>query len=444
MNARDVAVNVVRDVFPPKGSIERVAQEALEYRVRKAGLDARDRAFATELAYGAIKMRRTLDWYLEPFIGERTATLAPAIREVLRCAIYELRFTRADEHATVFEWVNLAKKYGHGGLGNLVNAVLRSFLRAQPAAPERASFDDAHEYLAVAYSLPTWLVRMWANVFGEERLEAICAGVNTPPAAALTAQVLRNSADELSAALDAEGVAHRRSACVPESLLIDDPARAHAFLSAHASDAWFQSESSAMAVDMLQPQPGERILDVCSGRGNKALQIAGRMLRDGHLTCVERDERRVEQLERRFAEAGVTADIILGDVMTAAFDGGGTFDRILLDAPCSGLGVVGRHPESRWKKRSDDGVRLAPMQVALLERAVSLLAPGGALLYAVCSPDPREGREVVDAVRARHHVERGLIAAQYENLLDASGDVLIAPGLDGRDGFYFARLERPA
>src|SRR5271170_7755305 len=135
MNAREVALNAVRDVFPAPGAggVERGAQDALDYRARKAGLDARDRAFATELAYGAIKMRRALDWYLEPFIGARKEPLPQAIAEILRLAVYEIIYTRADEHATVFEFVNLAKRYGHRGVGNLVNAVLRSFLRDRPS-----------------------------------------------------------------------------------------------------------------------------------------------------------------------------------------------------------------------------------------------------------------------------------------------------------------------
>ncbi|MHB8146523.1 MAG: transcription antitermination factor NusB, partial [Vulcanimicrobiaceae bacterium] len=177
MSARETALYVVRDVFPAAPGTDRGAQDALDYRSRKAQLDGRDRAFATELAYGAIKMRRTLDYYLHPFIGERPQPPPPAIHEILRLAIYELVFTRADEHATVFEFVNLAKKFGHRGVANLVNAVLRGFLRDRPAAPSRDIFDSEDEYLGVAYSLPTWLVKQWRTVFGSEALETICVAV---------------------------------------------------------------------------------------------------------------------------------------------------------------------------------------------------------------------------------------------------------------------------
>ena len=199
MSAREVALAVVRDVFPVPGARvpERGAQESLDYRARKSGAGARDRAFATELAYGAMKMRRALDWRLEPLIGERAGALPPVIREILRLAIYEIAYTRADVHATVFEWVNLAKRYGHRGLGNLVNAVLRTFLRDPPPVPQRESFGDEDEYLAMRYSLPTWLVRQWRAVFGA-RVEEVCAGVNERRASAVTVNALKSNRDALA------------------------------------------------------------------------------------------------------------------------------------------------------------------------------------------------------------------------------------------------------
>ncbi|MGA7571126.1 MAG: transcription antitermination factor NusB, partial [Candidatus Aquilonibacter sp.] len=224
MNAREVALHTVRDVFvAPGAGTERGAQEALDYRARKANLEPRDRAFATELAYGAVKMRRALDWYLAPFIGERRAELPPVILEILRLAVYELVYTRADTHATVFEFVNLAKRYGHRGVANLVNAVLRSFLRDRPPDPTRDLFENDDEYLGVRYSLPNWLVRQWRTVFGD-RVEAICAAVNDPARAAVTVNGLRTTPDQLVEDFAQERIAATPSIFVPESLLVDEPA----------------------------------------------------------------------------------------------------------------------------------------------------------------------------------------------------------------------------
>ena len=291
--ARELALAVVRDVFPPPDShaIERTAQAAFDYRARRAQLSERDRAFAAELAYGAIKMRRALDWQLQPFVS---AQLPPAIREILRLATYELLYTRADVHATVFEFVNLAKRYGHRGLANLVNAVLRNLLRANPADLQRASFESEDEYLGTRYSLPLWLVRQWREVFGDQ-LEAVCEGVNRPAQPAIVVNAIKSTVEEAAERLRADGVEARRSPIVGEVLLVE---RGFARVESEAR-WWPQSESSAMAVDVLGPQPGEAILDVCSGRGNKALQIGARLAGDGELFCIERDERRVATLARR-------------------------------------------------------------------------------------------------------------------------------------------------
>ena len=442
MNAREVALQTVRDVFVvPGGGTERTAQEALDYRARKANLDARDRAFATELAYGSIKMRRALDWYLASFIGERKTELPPAIHEILRLAVYELVYTRADTHATVFEFVNLAKRYGHRGVANLVNAVLRSFLRDRPLDPTRDLFENDDEYLGTRYSLPTWLVRQWRTVFGAQ-VEAICSAVNDPARSAVTVNTMRTNVAEIVERFAGAGIATARSAFAPDSLLIDEPAKVRG-LEAQAKGAWWlQSESSAMPVEVLHPQPGETILDVASGRGNKALQIGARLAGEGNELCIERDPRKADVLQTRLEEAGIAAGVVVGDATSALLQPGQRFDRVLIDAPCSGVGVIGRHPEARWKKQPGDGERLALTQRALLEALAPSVHEGGALVYAVCSTDPRETIEVVDWFVGKANVERGLIPAAFEPFITEEGDILVPPGLDGRDGFFIARLER--
>ncbi len=418
----------------------------------------RDRAFAAELAYGAIKMRRTLDWYLDPFLRHpdrsgschperfdsaqhrlrRRMQLPPAILEILRLATYELIYTRADIHATVFEFVNLAKRWGHRGLANLVNAVLRSLLRAEPMEPRRESFESDDEYLATRYSLPTWLVRQWRQVFGDA-LEAICVGVNEPARPAIVVNALKSTPLETAECLRASGIETQPSSYVAEALLVE---RGRAARVNGDGVWWSQSESSAMAVDVLGPQPGETILDVCSGRGNKALQIGARLAGQGALFCIERDARKVASLSRRLEEAGVVAAVVEGDASTRLLPDNQLFDRVLVDAPCSGTGVVGRHPETRWKKQGTDGERLALTQRALLEQAARHVHAGGALVYAVCSTDPRETSEVIDWFLARQNFERGLVPSAYGSFLTENGDVLVPPGIDGRDGFYVARIDR--
>ncbi|HEY9085089.1 MAG TPA: transcription antitermination factor NusB [Candidatus Tyrphobacter sp.] len=441
MTAREAALQVVRDVFPASGR-GRSAQDALDYRVRREGLDLRDRAFATELAYGAIKMRRTLDWYLDPFVGDRRATLPSATHEVLRLAIYELRFTRAEEYATVSQFVDLAKRYGHRGLAGLTNAILRGFLREAPPEPARERFESDDDYLGTKHSLPTWLVRQWRAVFGAQRVEGICAGVNLPPQHAITVNRLRIDLPALAERLRGEGTVTRPSPFAPDSLLVESGAAALRDRPAEGQ-WWVQSESSAIAVEVLQPHQGEQILDVCSGRGNKALQIGSRLGADGDLCCVDRDQSKVRVLQLRLAEYGIPAATLAGDATDEQlFAPERRFDRVLLDAPCSGIGVVGRHPEARWRKQSQDAERLSAAQSALLHASANRVYEGGALVYAVCSTDPRESVEVVEDFAARHNFARGLVPGALDPFLTDAGDILIPPGIDGRDGFYVSRLER--
>ena len=427
----------MRDVFPPAGSntTERSAQASFDYRARRTNLSARDRAFAAELAYGTVKMRRALDWHLAPFLHRE---LAPVTREILRLAAFELIYTRADEYATVFEFVNLAKRHGHRGLGNLVNAVLRSLLRTGIQEPRRESFDSADDYCATRYSLPTWLVRQWRDVFDGE-VERICAAVDEPPGAAIVVNSAKGSTREVAGELLREGIETRPSRYVEEALLVEKGAAQRV----RGEGAWWpQSESSAMPVDVLGPQPGEAILDVCSGRGNKALQIGARLTGDGALCCIERDPRKIATLQQRLEEGGVTASIVDGDATAELLPSDQRFDRVLVDAPCSGVGVVGRHPEARWKKQGGDGERLALTQRAILEQTARHVYPGGALVYEACSTDPRETTEVIDWILAEQNFERGRIPSRYEPILTSGAYVLVTPGIDARDGFFITRGER--
>ncbi|MDQ2679993.1 MAG: 16S rRNA (cytosine(967)-C(5))-methyltransferase RsmB [Candidatus Eremiobacteraeota bacterium] len=440
MSAREVALMVVRDVFPPGQATQRSAQEALDYRLQRAELSDRDRAFATELAYGSIKMRRTLDFYLEPYIGGRDKPVPPTIHEILRLGIYEIVFTRAQEHATVNELVGLAKKHGHRGTAGLVNAVLRGFLRDKPEPPQAESFESRDEYLGVRYSFPTWMVKSWRSQFGDDAIETILSGLNEPPRGAVCVNTGRTTVESVRAYFESAGVEASSSEFAPEALLIGDAA----FARTHESDAdgnwWQQSESAAMPVDILNPQPGEAILDVCSGRGNKAIQTGARLNGEGSLICIERDDRKSALLQTRLQAAGIHAGVVIGDATEPLVDQ--HFDRILVDAPCSGLGIVGRHPEARWRKDPTDGARLARTQAAMLEAVASRVQPGGTLVYAVCSTDPCETVEIIEPFLQNRPFARGLVPQRYEALQTAAGDLLVPPGLHGRDGFFIARLER--
>ncbi len=441
MTAREVALLVARDVFAPQhGNAERGAQEALDYRLGKSTLDARDRAFATLLAFGAIKMRRAVDWYLQPYVGERRAELPAVIAEVLRLAVYELRFASGTPHAAVSQWVNLAKHYGHRGTAGLVNAVLRGFLRDDPRSPVREDFSNDDDYLGTLYSYPTWLVRQWRETFGSEQLEQILEGANAPAQSAVVCNRARTTRENVAQWFRQRGAQAELSSLAEDAVLVSDGSLARGGEREADGAWWVQSESSATVADILNAQQGETIADVCSGRGSKALQTAARLNGDGELIAIEQDERKLRALLARAQQAQLGLATVTGDATQPILDR--RFDRVLIDAPCSGTGVVGRHPEARWRKQNTDGERLASVQRAMLDALANNVYEGGALVYAVCSTDPRETAVLINEFLRDHPFERGLIPERFSQLQTPAGDVLIPPGICGREGFYIARLER--
>ncbi len=429
-SAREVALQVCRDVFGPH---PRGAREALDYRLRKANLVPRDRAFATELAYGAIKMRRFLDFELQPYVGGRAQALPQPIAEILRLGTYQLREMRGVEpYAAVSESVGLARKYGHKGTAGLVNAVLRRVATAPPREVE----------LATRASLPSWVVSHWRERFGDEKLRAILDGVNAPPASAICVDLRNVTREEAQSALADAGIGSVPSPFAPDVLIVDanTPGGEVERLANHR---WhLHAEAAAFPVDILDPQPGQRIVELCCGRGNKTLQIASRTRDDATVLAVDDDERKIAQTGARLEAAGI-ASVALVAADAASMRASADADLVLLDAPCSGLGILGRQPEARWRKQPDDPERMASVQRKLFEAASGGVKPGGALVYAVCSTDPREGEAIVDAFLAEHRdFSRDAIPSHYAPFLTGSGDVLVPPGIEGRDGFFVARVIR--
>jgi 16S rRNA (cytosine967-C5)-methyltransferase len=430
-SSREVALEVVRDVF---GTEHRRAQESMEYRVRRAGLDARDRAFAAELAYGSIKMRRLIDWFLAPYVGDRSASLPPTIQEALRLGVYQIRFMGGVQaHAAVYETVNLALRHGHRGTAGLVNAVLRRFIADAPPDPAAAEFSDVDEYHGVRFSVPDWVAARLREQFGVDACEAIFTGMNAAPQHAVRVDVRRISAEE---AMREIGVTARRSTLLEDVLIcesgcLDDP-----------HGRWFtQSESSCIPVDLLDPRAGESVVDMCSGRGRKTAQMVARMVGGGAVESIEMDAAKAS-VQRALLEriGAVSIAVVVGDAAQAS--GKACADAVLLDAPCSGLGILGRHPEARWRKQSQDVPRLAQAQAALLRAAARRVKVGGRVVYSVCSTDPREGVEIVDAfVKETPAFARTGLPERYQAFRRGE-DLLIPPGVEGRDGFFVTRLER--
>jgi 16S rRNA (cytosine967-C5)-methyltransferase len=406
--ARRVAFAVVRRVFEQGAYADR----ALHGEAR--GLDARERALAMRLAFGTVQRRLTLDHLVEQ-LARPVGQLDPRTLAALRLGLYQLVFLDGvAPHAVVGESVELAK--GASGGHKLVNAVLRRATRELPALPP----DDTPAGAAIAHSYPPWLVELWWERFGADDARALLRAGNEPGELALRANTLVTTRDELAAALPVPSTP--AGAELPEGLVIEGR------FDAHAHELWqqgayvAQSRASMHAGRALDPQPGERVLDLCAAPGGKTTQLAALMQNTGEIVAVERHPGRAGAL-RRTCERVRATNIAITVADAARFATAERFDRVLVDPPCSGLGTLQGHPDLRWRSSPQAIERLAETQAAILRAGVAALRPGGTLVYSTCTLSPRENEQQAAGAGLRVESER-----------------LVLPHRDRTDGFYIARM----
>jgi 16S rRNA (cytosine967-C5)-methyltransferase len=356
-------------------------------------LDARDNAFVLELVYGVLRQRSHLDWIVEQFSRQPLSRTDAATRNILRLGAYQMLFLdRVPVSAAVNTSTEMAKK--HGKKSGYVNGLLRNLDRSRTRIVEPPT-DDPAKRLAVLYSHPLWLVKRWINRFGPEQAETILRDNNQPARLVLRTNTIRTSRGELKAALEAEGAELRETAYSPAALEILSSPGIQGLRAYQSGHFMIQDEAAQLVSLMLGPLRGEAVLDACAAPGGKAAHLAELMNNDGTLTAIDSDPARVEKIRENRKRLGLS--IIEPLRADASSWSGGPFDKILIDAPCSGLGVLRRHPDGRWNKQEPALRERAGLQRAILQNCSRLLKPGGALVYATCTTEPEENEDVVMA-----------------------------------------------
>ena len=420
-SARAVALELVRRVAD-EGAYSNVLLPAL---LGRSGLSGRDRRLATELGYGTLRRLIPIDARLSELVDRPVEKAPPLARAALRVGAYQLLYTRIPVHAAVGETVDLVPDAQRG----FVNAVLRR-LSTDASLPADG---DADREIALRTGLTPWAVAELRRLVGGEAEDAARALAASAPLT-IRSNPCASPAEELERALQSAGHTPERGVLHPGSLTV--PGAAPADLPGFA-EGWFavQDQASAHVVDVLDPQPGERILDACAGPGGKASDIA---CRAGSVVAGDRTEARVRLVRESADRLGVRARVLVQDAAAPALREG--FDRVLVDAPCSGIGAARRRPELLWRPARRDLSRLARLQVRLALGAAALLRPGGVLVYSVCTFPRAETDAVCDALLSkarflRPHAFTGPGGERSER-------VRLWPHRNGTDAMFVARFRR--
>lgn len=357
-----------------------------------------DRGFTMDLVYGTVRWSRQLQHVLAEYVREPPP---PRLQAYALIGLYQLlKMEDVPDHAAIHATLEAVKKDGGKKRVGFLNAVLRRVQRERDAILSAL----AAAPLGIRESHPDVLIRRWEAVHGEEMTRALCQWNNRPATVCLTLLPGRTTAAAFLAAAEAAGMTLTPHPAAPGSVF-QMPHGTRVPDVPGFAEGWFtvQDPATLIAVDLLDLQPGQLVLDACAAPGGKAMQISARLGETGRLVALDLHEDRMARLRENLARIGAKADIRCGDLCAMTPDAlGGRADRILLDVPCSNTGVLRRRPDARWRFTAPRLAALVPTQLALLDHAVSLLAPGGKLVYSTCSLEPEENELQIASIQARH------------------------------------------
>lgn len=423
----------------------------LDNALNTNALSPQDRGLLTQLVYGALRWRGKLDWLLGRIVHRPLSDMDGYLRNLLRLTVYQLLFLdKVPDYAAVNESVELAKRYGGASAGGLVNAIARRLLREKERLIAPDSKADLISQLSVSWSHPEWLVSRWLAYFGKAETEALLRANNQESPVVLRANRLKTDRQSLIEKLRAAGLDATPAQRSPQAVQLRNASSIEELPGFQEGLFLIQGEASQLVGLLLDPKPGERILDACAAPGGKATHLAELMDDRGEIIATDISARGIKKLEQNIRRLGIKsmrplqADVSLELTGAPALP----YDRILADLPCSGLGTLRSHPEAKWHREEKDIERLSGLQKKMLDRLSSYLKPGGTLVYSTCTLTHEENEEVVEDFLKRH--EEFVLEAAADFLPESAklmvrGKCFLAlPHRDGTDGFFAARMRKKA
>ncbi|AFZ90639.1 16S rRNA (cytosine(967)-C(5))-methyltransferase RsmB [Bacillus velezensis] len=409
-------------------------------------LSDQDRGLLTELVYGTLQNKIALDYMLKPFIRKPNKVKLWVI-QLLRLSAYQMEYLeKIPDRAAIHEAVEIAKKRGHKGIASFVNGILRSLQRE--GAPSFAEIEDPVLRLSTETSHPEWLVKEWVEAYGFEAAEKICRIHLIPPKQTLRVNHIKSDRETVLNEMENAGLEAEAGDLSPDAikLLKGSIANTAFFQNGGVS---IQDESSMLVARALDPKPGETVLDACAAPGGKSAHIAELMENEGSLTSLDLHRHKVKLIKEGAERLGLT--IIDAQTMDARkageVFGAERFDRVLVDAPCSGFGVIRRKPDMKYTKTPEDSRRLSEIQLGILREIAPLVKKGGTLVYSTCTMDRTENEEVMHAFIQEHpefepdlSLEKRLPEKARPFVQD--GSLQILPHYFGTDGFFISSMRK--
>jgi 16S rRNA (cytosine967-C5)-methyltransferase len=435
---RGLAVKVLNRVERTDSYLDKL----LDSELKNSELSGQDKALLFEIVHGVVRWMGRLDWILNGFYKGQFSKAIPNLKNGLRVALYQIMFLdRIPDHAAVNEAVEFVKKLQGQKPADLTNAILRNIIRTKHAIRYPDPEEDLPGYITAFYSHPSWMVKRYLARFGREDTEKLLETNNERPQLTLKVNTVKTTPDEFKKLLSSVGLKYTSGKYLPEFIRLHNLSNITQW--EYFNEGYFdiQDESAGLAVRLLAPEPGMRVLDLCGAPGGKTSYLAALMENQGEIITLDKYESRIKLLNKNISRQGFeNVKILEADALK--FEDSEGFDRVLADVPCSGTGTLSKKPDIKWKKDLLDVRKSAALQSEFIEKAASLVKTGGSLVYSTCSIEPEENFEIVKAFLQKHPEFRLQPAGNIvnEGVIDENGCIQTLPHIHNTDGAFAARL----
>ena len=436
-SAREAAMLILYDI-EKNGAYSGLAMNQFykTYRVSDA-----DRGFVTELVYGVVRRKLYLDYFIQQFSKLRLKKISPYLRQLLRICAYQLKeLKHIPPSAVCNEAVKLAKRYGHHASAGFVNAVVRAMSAEIDTVSLPNRDQNWAEYTSIAYSCPIWLVHKLEADYGMEFTEAFLQDALHPHPVTIRVNTLKTNRDALQASLQELNIASVPGVLSPDSLRLIKAGNIEILPQFQDGAFTVQDESSQLVAQILEPKPGEQVLDLCSAPGGKATHIAQLMQDSGAIMACDIHPHKIKLIEHGANRLGIHCiNARLSDAQIPVAEFENLFDCVLCDVPCSGLGLIAKKPDLKYNKQEDDFTSLLSVQHTILKNAAAYVKRGGTLVYSTCTINPQENQAQVLQF-LKEHPGFSLVPIHLPTLQEPAGMLSLYPQTHQTDGFFIAKL----